>query len=199
MQCVKCKATWESKDLTNCPYCQALVTQQVDENDDDVLIYEIKNKVELSNTNENEYQKLNKLMTLITENYTEEIYLEQSRFSAIVKDLFPKTQILEDIKQVIALGITLDIYDIYQNSNDIELEYYDLIDYVCKELTMEKEIAIPLISLLFYGLNIDCSEYDQYVEPVDMASEVLNSVLNKTVEPDDFASSILDFVNNDYE
>lgn len=197
MQCIKCNATLGSEDLTNCPYCQALLSSfPTDCDDENMLIYEIQNKSEI--VVENEYQKLNKLMQLIVENYTPEIYLESQRLSAIIADLFPNGQIKTDIRNVVSLGVAVEIYDISLYDDIFNDDYIELVQRYIGKIVIDKKVFVSLIDLLFFGLGIEFSVDEALLEPVDIASEVLNSVLNKSSndDDDDFANSVLDFINN---
>lgn len=197
MQCIKCNAILGSEDLTNCPYCQALISTFTDDCDDEnVTIYELQNKSKT--IPENEYQKLNKLMKLIVENYTAKIYLEPRRLSAIISDLFPNGKIKNDIRTFINLDVTIEIYDIFAYDEILNEDYIELIQRFSTKTDTDRKTIVSMVDLLFHGLDITFTVDEKELEPKDIASEVLNSVLNKspTNNDDDFASSILDFINN---
>lgn len=184
MQCSKCNATLSNEDLTNCPYCQALISSLLTDTDCD----------------DEQELPVNKLMKLIVENYSPEIYLEPQRLSAIVADLFPTGsssvdgQIKYDIREIINLGVTIQIYDIYDCDDIFNEDYIELVQSFLTQTAIDSKVVISLIDLLFFGLGIEFSVDESELIPVDMANEVLNSVLNKSSSDDDFASSVLDFI-----
>lgn len=194
MYCIKCNATLGREDLTNCPYCQALISSLPSNcENENILIYEIQNKTE------NEYQQLNKLMKLIVENYSPKIYLEPQRLSAIIGDLFPNGQIKCDIREVINFGVTIQIYDIYDSDEIFNEDYIELVQNFVSKTDINSKVVISLIDLLFFGVGIEFTVDESKLVSLDIANEVLNSVLNKSSsddDDDDFASSVLEFINN---
>lgn len=198
MQCVKCKAEWESENLTNCPYCQALLSQNFDE---DILIYEPHIKSEQANLEDRELADLEELQDCIlhiTERYGCEVYNEEKRLRALIGDLFVKDKFSMALKEVVEIGIAGRVYALNNCVDEhFEAHYFDVISSICSTTEIEKELAIDVVNLLFWGVNLDCYPIgEDYVEPEDIANDVLNSVLNKKTEEKDFADSIMDFINN---
>lgn len=203
MQCVKCKATWGTENLINCPYCQALIPQNYDE---DILIYAPpeKNKsnheflTDFEENIENSLELLKNNIIYIVENYTKEIYNDAYRLNALISDLFVADDISSALKKVVEIGVASRIYLLKESVDEnFEKHYFDVIKSICNTTDIDKDVIILVVNLLFWGIGMDCYAIgDNYVEPEDIANDVLNSVLNKKSEERDFADSIIDFINN---
>lgn len=185
MKCPKCEAIWENNDLTNCPYCLALIKNDETQNNTEIDIEKRKENQDI--------------LLYIIEKYTIKIYEEINRLKGVISDLYPKDEFRENIIKVISTSITVDMY-LYEYTPDNFYEFYHATIYKILDLTqMSKEEIIDVVNLLLYGINIDSNNYifdENYIHESDIAGSVLKSVLSKSNETEDFADTIIDFINN---
>lgn len=224
MRCTICNAMWLSEELTNCPYCQARVEGNINNNNDfthyesclELKFSECENIQDqkyphtqeerdpnIHGSIENYLNHLQNIMVDVIKKYSYEIYDNYYDINAITNELFPKNDYYySNVKVIINDGsifdLILDCKDL--RDDDFIRSYYKSINVICRETELGKKDVQAVINMFFYPIGIDCSninlEHECHYLPQNIANDVLNSVLNTTSDDTDFASSVLNFVNN---
>lgn len=158
MNCIRCEVSWTDpnkkySNLTNCPFCQAL----------------------LPNTNTNEG-----ILLLILEKHKFTIYNEVEQFSKVVKEHFKHEDRLSRLLQIsITHGASIEIFKLRsRSSEEFNANYNHVLNLINDRTFIAEEILAPAMNLLWFGVG----EFTKYMDKAPV-EEVEQPVEEPTQQP----------------